>query len=58
MRIIYYWPDGVWCDATDLHYMTHKSDDYATFEVSYEVDELTIDQSVQFKIRSNNGHYL
>lgn len=55
MRKIYYRPDGYWCDKCDLPYCDHRSDDFGMFEVGYEVDEIQIDQMVQYLVRSERN---
>jgi hypothetical protein len=52
MRKIYYWPDGYWCDKCELPYVEHKSDDFATFEVGYELEDHTVDEIVQGTLRA------
>jgi hypothetical protein len=52
MRKIYYWPDGHWCDKCDLPYTDHKSDDFSSFEVSYELMDEAIDNMVQGALRA------
>lgn len=49
MRKIYYWPDGFWCDKTDLPYIDKRSDDFGWFEVGYEMEDETIDNMVHIK---------
>lgn len=55
MRKIYYWPDGHWCDVCDLPYHGHKSDDFGTFDVSYEMEDNVIDDAVQYKLRAERN---
>lgn len=44
------WPDGVWCEADEVHEFTHKSDDYATIIVSDE-DPDGIDAAVELYLK-------
>ena len=43
MRTIYFWPDGTWCDQGELGQYLHKSDDYGTLDVSYDLEDSSVD---------------
>lgn len=45
-RKIYYWADGVWCDTDEVEYMGHRSDDFGTISVPWDLDEEDIDRIV------------
>ena len=44
---IYYWPDGCWCEESELQGMTHKSDDYTPLVLPDDTDCDEIDKLVQ-----------
>ena len=46
MKILY-WPNGCWCEESDLHQMSHKSDDFASFTV-HDSDGVTDDEIDKF----------
>ena len=46
MMQIHYWPDGTWCRDYDLVNYGWMSDDYATIEVSFDIDDEQIDDIV------------
>lgn len=47
---ICYWPNGIWCEASEVWQMTHLSDDFVRIEVDDDLDEDEIEQLVQEKI--------
>ena len=46
---ICYWPNGLWCEASEVGQMTHLSDDFGHIEVDDDLDEEGIEQLVQEK---------
>jgi hypothetical protein len=44
---IYYWPDGCWCEESELSGMTHKSDDFGVIVTADDTDYTEIDELVQ-----------
>ena len=48
--LIYYWPDGTWCDTTDLdEYLQSMSDDFGKFHADDELTYEEIDEIVERK---------
>lgn len=48
MRILY-WPDGCWCEESELPQMAHKSDDFGTLVLPDEnhYEDWQVDMLVQ-----------
>ena len=44
---IYYWPDGCWCEASELPSMSHKPDNFTPLVLPDDTDRREIDILVQ-----------
>ena len=44
---IYFWPDGCWCDESELQGMTHKSDDVGFVVLDDDTDVEAVDAIVR-----------
>lgn len=48
---ICYWPNGIWCEPSEVGQMTHLSDDFTFIEVDDDLDEEGIEQLVQEEMK-------
>lgn len=47
-RVVYFWPDGSWCDKGQLEQcLTWKSDDFGKITFSWSIDDDEVDKLVQ-----------